>query len=425
MTIVNKILNALIFLLAIAACIAAVMLHERRIELRTRADYLAETVAKNAQIVDGSGETASELNTSAKLKPEHLDWKSFHLSLAQDGNYDGWRENLVTVNDKLEKLYAMKVELADALIKVTDSLEYQKPEGMRASLNSVNTYDVFVDQIHTQASKIRSRDDRLATALAQLSKVIKKAQNEEDFKSLPDKNNTNQVLEDNINQLVNNAGHLLSRTQILVKGLENLNDAFVEDPDGEKLFTPKWNTTAFGSESVEEINVAFADVYKDLKFLNSQLYKLKVANKQVEDQRSQIATKNTVIEELNKENDFLKNDNGAKKAEIGRLNKFIADLKTKLPDSDGLVAKQVKAKVKEVNDRFDFIVIDKGRLNGLVMNARLLVHENGRYICKVKVTKLLENSAVCDVLPNPVVEAKPTDASIVPSIGAEAVTVND
>ena len=411
-------------MLAIAACIAAVLLHERRIELRTRADYLADTVAKNAQILDGSGETASELNASDKLKAENLDWKSFHLDRDEEGNYKEWRENLITVNDKLEKLYAMKVELADALIKVSDNLEYKKPEGMRASLNSVNTFDVFIDEIHDQSARIRSRDDRLATALAQLSKVIKKAQAEEDFKSLPDKNNTNQGLEDNINQLVNNAGHLLSRTQVLVKGLNDLDGAFVEDPDGEKLFTPKWNATAFGSESVEEINVAFADVYKDLKHLNSQLYKLKVANKQVENQRVQIATKNNVIEELNAVNDFLKNDNGSKKAQIGRLNKMIADLKTQLPDSDGIVAKEVKARVKEVNDRYDFIVIDKGRLNGLVMNARLLVHDKGRFICRVKVTKLLDNSAVCDILPNPVT-AKPTDSSMIPSIGVEAVSVNE
>ena len=424
MTIVNKILNSLIFLLAITACIAAVLLYERRIELRTRADYLADTVVKNAEILDGSGETASELNASDKLKAKDLDWKSFHLSRDEDQTYKEWRDNLITVNGKLEKLYSMKVELADALIKVSESLEYVKPEGIRESLNSVNTYDVFVDEIHQQASKVRLRDDRLATALAQLSKVIQKAQSEEDFKPLPDKNNSNQVLEDNISQLVNNAGHLLSRTQVLVKGLNDLNSAFTADPDGEKLFIPKWNPTAFGSESVEEINVAFADVYKDLKFLNSQLYQLKVANKQVEDQRVQIATKDNVIEELNKENDFLKNDNGSKKAEIGRLNKMIADLKTRLPDSDGIVARQVKAKVKEVNDRFDFIVIDKGRLNGLVMNARLLVHDQGRFICRVKVTKLLETSAVCDILPNPVV-AKPTDASVVPSIGAEAVTVNE
>lgn len=424
MTTVNKILNALIFLLAISACIASVLLYQRRIELRTRADMLADAVAQNAAITDGSGETASELNASEKLQKKDLDWKSFHLARDEQGNYGKWKDNLVTVNEKLEKLYAMKVELADALIKVSENLEYQKPDGIRSSLNSVNTYNAFISEIQNQSEKVRSRDDRLASALAQLSKAIKKVQSEEDFKFLPDKNNTNQALEDNISQLVNNAGHLINRTQILAKGLTDLNDAFVEDPDGEKLFTPKWNSEAFNSESVDDINLAFADVYKDLKFLNSQLYQLKVANKQVEDQRSQIATKDNVIQELNKENDFLKNDNGRKKAAIARLEKKVVELEKMNPNSDGLVAKQVKGKVKTVNDRFNFVVIDKGRLNGLVMNTKLLVHENGRYICRVKVSRLLDNSAVCDILPNPVV-AKPTDAHLIPTIGAEAVTVND
>ena len=426
MTIVNKILNALIFLLAIAACVAAVLLYQRRIELRTRADLLAEAVAKNAEISDGSGETASELNASEKLKKENLDWKSFHLARDAQGNYDSWKENLSTVNERLEKLYAMKVELADALIKVSENLEYQKPDGIRSSLNSVNTYNAFIDEIHNQSGKIRTRDDRLASALAQLSKAIKKAQSEEDFKSLPDKNDLNQTLEDNISQLVNNAGHLLNRTQILAKGLSQLNAAFVEDPDGQMLFTPKWNAAAFNSESVEEINLAFADVYTDLKYLNSQLYKLKVANKQIDDQRSQIATKDAVIEELNNENDFLKNDNGRKKAVIARLEKKVEELNQLIPDYKGLVAKTVKAKISEVNDRFDFVVIDKGRAHGLVMNAKLLVHVDGRYICKVKVSSLQDGSAVCDILPSVAATRAETTASpSIPPIGAEAVTVND
>ena len=424
MTTVNKILNALIFLLAIAACIAAVLLYQRRIELKTRADYLAETVAKNAELIDGTGETASELNSRDVIKPENLDWKGFHKARDAQGKYDTWKDNLKVVNERLEKLYAMKVELADALIKVSESLEYQKPDGVRASLNSANTYNAFVEEINVQAEKIRTRDDRLATALAQLSKAIDKAQTEQDFKSLPDKNNENQALEDNISQLVNNAGHLLSRTQILVKGLNQLNDSFVADPDGEKLFTPKWNPAAFGSENVDEINVAFADVYKDLKFLNSQLYQLKVANKKVEDQRIQIATKENVIQELNKENDFLKNDNGRKKAEIVRLNTRIENMIRDGITPQGIVAKEIKAKVSEVNDRFDFIVVNKGRAHGLVMNATLLVHVEGKYVCRVKVSSLHENSAVCDILPRPAL-AKTTESPSLPPIGAEAVTVND
>ena len=66
MTIVNKILNVLIFLLAIAACVAAVLLHERRIELRKRADVMADILTKTAEITDGEGETSTELNASDK-----------------------------------------------------------------------------------------------------------------------------------------------------------------------------------------------------------------------------------------------------------------------------------------------------------------------------------------------------------------------
>ena len=136
MILINKILNVLVLLLAVAACIAAVLLHERRIELRKRADVMADVITKAAKITDGSGETATELNTYSKVNEGTLDWESFHKARTEDGRYDTWIANVKTIEDKMRLLYTMKADLADALIKTSENLEYKKPEDLRASMNS-------------------------------------------------------------------------------------------------------------------------------------------------------------------------------------------------------------------------------------------------------------------------------------------------
>ena len=416
MVIVNKILNVLVFLMAIAACVAAVLLHERRIELRERADDMAEILGKVAEITDGNGDTKTELYAADQVNLKKLGWENYHHDRINE--FKNWRENAKTIETKLEKLAAMKIDLADALIKVSENLEYTKPEGFRQALNSVNTYNEFTNQVNDQALRVRQRDDRLASALVQVSNAIKKSQEVSEFKVLS-KNDNTETLDDNINTLVGKAGDLYSRAQLLANGLNDLSKSFTADLDGEVLFSPNWRGDEFKSESVDEINNAFAILQKDLKFLNGQLYKLKVANNTIEKQTVDLARKDKTIEELNDENDFLKNDNGRLRAEVRSLNKKLADLQPK----EGHSPVQIAGKVVEVNDRYNFIVINRGKKDGLVLNANMVVHTDGKFICQVKVTRIFNDSAICEILA-PSTRTVTTDNGIVPEIGASVITVN-
>jgi FtsZ-binding cell division protein ZapB len=420
MVIINKILNVLVFLLAITACIAAVLLHERRVEMRERANVMAGILDKVATIVDGNGETSSELNVHAKVNEKELGWEKFHHALDENGQYPTWINQAATIEKSTESLFAMKIDLADALLKVSENLEYEKPEGLRSSLNSVNTFSTFTEKIYQQSARIRQRDDRLAQALVQVSKTIKKDIDVGSFKGLAAENKENEGLEKNIDVLLSHTGHLYGRANLLANGLSDLNKAFPADLDGEVLFSPKWSALDFQSESVEDLNKAFALLQNDLKTLNDKLYKLKVANGMIAGQRVKLARQSDTIEVLNMENDELKNTNGSLRASIKGLKKFIAaNQKPK-----GISHKQVTAEVVEVNDRFNFIVINRGSEDGLVLQASMIVHEKGRFVCRVKATKVFENSAVCEILGGHLsVEA--SDKELIPSLGASAITVND
>ena len=419
MVIINKILNVLVLLLAITACIAAVLLHERRVEMRLRADAMAGILDKVATIVDGSGETSSELNVHAKVNERELDWENFHNALDANGTYDLWKDKARTIEKSTENLFSMKIDLVDALMKIAENMEYKKPEGLRRSLNSVHTFSAFTEKIYEQSSRVRHRDDRLAQALVQVSKTIKKNQLVESFKGLANSSKENEELERNVEVLLNNTNQLYGRASLLANGLSDLNKAFTADLDNELLFTPKWSGVNFQSESVEEISKAFALLKNDLKTLNDKLYTLKVANGMIAEQRVKLTRQSETIEDLNNENDGLKNTNGSLRASVKRLQRFIAEHKP----APGISHKQVMAQVVEVNDRFNFIVIDRGSEDGLVLQASMVVHDKGRFVCRVKTTKVFENSAVCEILGNSL--GLNSDKELIPRLGASAITVND
>jgi hypothetical protein len=411
MTTVNKILSALIFILGIACCIAAVLLHQRRIELRQRADYLAAVLERNAQALDGQGDSATELGVQKYITQKNLDWKSYHLALDENGKYTSWEKNAEQIVDGSEKLAAMKKDLAETIMDLAKAAEMDLPEETRNALNSVLTYSANSENILQRAKSIRERDDSLARALVEVSNALNKSMTESNFKVMGPE------LQSNVSGLVEQASALYSRRLQLANGLNELHTAFTADSDGEVLYNPSWKAV-FNSEDPEEINRSFASLSKGLKELNLKLYELKVANKLMDEQRNQLVTQKNIIEEVNSENDRLKNLVGNRETEIARLNRTLENYKTLLPE-EGVVFKQVEAKVLEANDRFNFIVIDKGRTSGLVANAMLIVHNDGTFICKVKVSKVLDGSAVCDILPS-----HGSLVANIPAVGSDAVTVN-
>ena len=83
MVIVNKILNVLIFLLAITACIASFLLNERRQELRLRADHLQRVLISTAEKAPGDEEHQTGLDTSYVNK-DKLNWQAFSAARTVD-----------------------------------------------------------------------------------------------------------------------------------------------------------------------------------------------------------------------------------------------------------------------------------------------------------------------------------------------------
>jgi hypothetical protein len=453
MVIVNKILNVLIFLLAIAACIAAILLHQRRQELRGRADYLAKIIADVATKVDGPGETSSEIDSTKGedgIVPDLLTWETYHKSRKYDEAkqkyiFTDWEAKLDKIVGHTETLFTLKVKMAENFTKIQQTIKMDlatlatkegnneiKNEGepltaaeYLQALNSHNSFEDMVWKIPEKIERVTGRGLRLATELAAITKNIGpgKEQSVDNFNIFSDADDKeNAELDKNLKIISAQASDLYSRSQVLAKGYGNIVKSFDADPDNQlpQFYEPKFNPNDVMSEDQGTINSAVEVFKNDLREVNKLLHDRVVTQGLLEKARGEIARKDTTIEELNGENDFLKNENGRVVAANTKLSRELENLKEIYVKGRNNMKPGFSAKVIEANDRFDFIILDKGKKDGVKNLVEMVVHSNGTYVCKVLVTKVLENQCVCDILPI----TRPVDAKgnfILPSTGDEAV----
>ncbi|MBI1176860.1 hypothetical protein GC207_05420 [bacterium] len=58
----------------------------------------------------------------------------------------------------------------------------------------------------------------------------------------------------------------------------------------------------------------------------------------------------------------------------------------------------LKGKVVTVDPKWDFVVINLGKEDGLLLNGQMLVSRNGKLLAKVKIVNVMENRAIANVM---------------------------
>lgn len=449
MVIVNKILNVLIFLLAIAACVAAIFLHQRRQELRGRADYLANIVLSVAENIDGDEANSSEINSTQgdnAITKESLTWQSYHkereLNDKEEYVFTKWEDRVKVLPGQTESLFTLKVNMATKFAEIREAIKLDlgtvaKNEDGSAisaddylqSLNSTISFSDMVAPIPAKIVRVTERGNLLATNVEIIFKNLKGSPEEgafnifaDDDVEIVDGKESFPKLEASLRAISDKASALYSRSQTLAKGYETIIKAFDANDEAKlpQFYKPKFNPADVLNEDQGIINAAVATLQKDLLAVNNMLHERVVVKEQLAKSRIEIDRKDTTIAELNDVNDKLKNNIGKVKATNARISKQLAELIEITGKDRAIMRPGFAAQVLEANDRFDFIILNKGKKDGVKNNVEMVVHSNGKYICKVLVTKVLEDSCVCDILPI----TRPKDAKgnyVLPATGDEAV----
>lgn len=60
----------------------------------------------------------------------------------------------------------------------------------------------------------------------------------------------------------------------------------------------------------------------------------------------------------------------------------------------------LKGKIKVVDPKFDFVVIDLGKNDGMLLNGQMLVSRDGKLVAKVRIVNVQDNASIANVLPS-------------------------
>ena len=414
MVIVNKILNVLIFLLAIAACIASILLHQRRIELRGRADFLAKIVAEVAEKVDGDADsnTSTEIGSVEVVNPELLTWETYHKSRKLEGEnyvFTDWKNDVQKLTSHVEELFLLKVKMAENFVVLQEKVKLDlktdadgnpvTPEAYEASLNSVLTFDDAVKPALDKVSKVLGRGMVLSEQLVKITASLQKAQEASNFDIFSDNDEDNSELKSNLSRIADQASDLFSRSQVLAKGYSDILKGLEPKGDNPRYYTPDFDPSVMLSENTEDINQGIQTLLADIEKINTMLHEGAVAASELKDARTKLAQLEKIQEDLNKENTELHNKVGKLQADTKRLEKQLEEYKELVGKDRNIMKAGFEASIMEANDRYDFFTINKGRKHGVKNNVEMIVVRDNQFICRAVIYKVLEGIAYCNILP--------------------------
>ena len=414
MAIVNKILNVLILVLAVAACFVSVKLNDRRTELKDRADLTQQAIIDTAATLKGDEEksTATNVNVNS-LTAEQLDWKAF-----KNNGKDAYNQALGTLSEATTQIIEHKEAMAAGYQEIAESLNLERNSDL-ANLNSLDTYADNVKAIASKVGGISTRANLIAKELEGISKTLGAKQPASNLNAL---NDVDEELQGNLKAINVAAGKLSKKNDVLSKGYAKI-AAQLEEIESEKLQEiVKFNFNAEdfrGDES--DINRGINTFADDLKSIRNSLDEYMATIDSVQESAERAARLQETINELEKENGDLKLAHGKAETKVEHLSARVTELQDEIDKANTtLLPKDLVAKVSQVNDKFDFVVLNKGSEDQVNVGGVLLIHDGTNFICKVIVTKVHKNSSVCDILP--VTRPKNEQGQyIMPAVGNEAV----
>jgi hypothetical protein len=390
MAIFSRILNVLIFLLAIGAAVGAYVLAEKRKELLGRGDKLAERINMVAKELDkGSG-----TNEAAKLA---VDKMNRFLDLDSV---------LPTATKQAQSIIAQRGELGNTLNKIAETL--RAPDFRASDFENVNTFNEK-DQLLVDATiKTVERADTIAKEVAKNGETLGVLVDENSLKT--------ENYRDAIDKFTGKVNFVKEKHDKLVshaKGIAQTLGLKVPELGGEDY--P--NVLQTTHQEVMTFKETADQTKADLNLRTSQLAQ---AQKELEKAVSQVgqleAEKKTVVGQL----ELVKRD-------LDMAQKTIKEL-TGGSESDDIaftlqaaknLYKKLRGSVVSVNRKWGYVVLDLGKKNEVEQELKdgekktvtgplppdkdMIVArgigEDNKYVAKIRVTRVLDNCAIASVLP--------------------------
>jgi hypothetical protein len=390
---VNKIVNVVVVLLAVACVVLGTLLFKKREQLRFRGDKMAAVINNVSKWMDKESETeyskkilVDKLELDEKKDPKASENKAKTLHLT---NYDSLETVLKPFEKQTTDLMKQRDELADALNSVSETLKMPDTYGA-VVFKSVKTYGDKKKNLLDTVAKVSTRDEAIVDQIVSSSKTL---------------------------------GFTVDPTAL--KDLENFRPALNEF--GGKIDNFKKRLDDYASHiskicGIMEItspSLSGEDYASELSSAEGRMNDKKAEHEKTK--RELLATQDELKQTTDKLNNELANKAELEK-QVASLNENIKQYKMILsgdfdvdkgPPTEEDLIRKLTGKVIEVNDKWNFVIIDLGNNNkvptksikkdlfvSVPVGRTMMVSRRDEPIAEIKIVRVIESCSVADVIPN-------------------------
>jgi len=404
MAIVNKILNIIILIIAIAAVLFSFLLFRTRTAFREYGDKYAEQTAKIVKILEtDSGDKYSrnlhvedfETDDGKSHRLGTLGWPNYWIDYKPGLGSEKFDKSMREYEELSKKLHGQRNDLAAAIDGYIHELEKGIDLGQASDIKeeSFQLFDDYKDSIgvvQEWMGEVQTRDNDLMVLIYGNANKIGHPLEDGILKDLENYEDALRHHKDNI-FLVN------QRMRLFVNGLAqaiNTIDKHTFEADRAKLE----DETDYMTE-MNKIENDFSAINEKLKDLEKTKIELVDVEHQLKNVRGDLASAGDQNSRLQEQAANLKRD---KRVLEDKLAKVLgeSDPKRRDPESfDFNVPINLLAKVVTVDYDWNYIIINRGAEDKLRKDMVLLVRREQEFICKVRLTTVEGRFSVADIMP--------------------------
>ncbi len=392
MGLLNRIVNVAVLTLAIISVVFGFLLFQKREQLVNRGDFMAASINKVAKELDLDSNTKYAENLlPAKLEldpKKSADAEKNSAKTLHHTNYLKLKSILTPFEKQAQDIKMQRDALGTALNDVSVKLENTESY-TPAQFKDIKTYAEKKETILGFVEKVNARDNDIFAQIADSAGVIGLSFDKETLKSLEN--------------FKTPLGEFASKVEALKKR---------SDKYGEFI------GRICGILDIQAPSLAGEDYESELKTAGNSI---KGVKEEFDKTKTELARAKSELEKKTDELNKAVAEGERQKNEIAKLKK---DLRVALGEEDAeptagkkenedTLWKKLEGKVIELNPKWDFVVIDLGKSNKLMVGAKkkettvelpegkeMIVGRGDQFLGKIKIIRVNENCAIANIVPD-------------------------
>jgi len=388
--------------LAIVAALLSFLISGKRAQYEERAGKLADTVAKMVSKLDQNSNSGVPAQVSFTIAdksngtPEDgsLSWKRY---AAEPSAVDSALAQAVSLAGKLN---VQRDNLAEAVAKTAGQLQMETdldPAHLRDLANEAQ-FSAAVAAVAGHVEAVTARDKAMVEALVKAAETLNHPLDSTAFSKREESTDAEGKTVKGAFPCAAPLDEFAGNVKGLSTRCNDYAEAIVNGINSVSKHT--WQADSQKVKDEREYSGVLTSLQNDFADINEQLALYEQAKKEVAEQKQRISQLVEEVEETSAELKDVKKDLTKAKTQIARLQKAAG-----FDGEAGSVDPNLAGEVVEVNDQWNFVVLNLGRANRVPENLKMLVARDDKLVARLQVSKVFGKVSVAEILPEANIEA--------------------